>query len=188
MLLTRTLQTSRECSAWAFPSTWTTHYQNLFIYLNTLGVSRSFLCPVNPRLPDDLWKYQYLWDTMALQNVCNFASLFVSTEDRKLSVAIAGEQQWGGANPWISSGNGWRAGGVVALFICEGTVKKITAGRKEEGLEMICRADVPSLVLFTHLIGYWNCCRIQGMFHRVPEQYSEGEGVCEQCLCHSKGL
>lgn len=124
MLLTRTSQTSREFSAWAFPSSWTPHYQNLFIYLNTSGVSRSFLCPVNPRLPDDLWKYQYLWNTMAFQNVCNFASLFVSTEDRKLSVAIAGEQQWGGAAPWISSGSGWRAGGVVALFIWEGTVKK----------------------------------------------------------------
>lgn len=29
---------------------------------------------------------------------------------------------------------------------------------------------------------------MQGMLHRVADQCSEGGGVCEQCLCHSKGL
>lgn len=70
----------------------------------------------------------------------------------------------------------WMEGrGVVPLFI-RGSVKvqfkKITAGRKEEVSETICRADV--LFAFPYLIaGHWDCCRIQGMLHGAAQREQE---------------
>lgn len=132
---------------------------------------------------------------MAFQNVCNFASLFVSTEDRKLSVAIA-RRVWGAAVGRSSSMDilrQWMEGrggcGIIYPQHCEGTDKKIPAGRKEDGSETICRADVLTVVPLIYLIiGYCGCCRIQGMLRRVADQCSKGVGVCERCPRHSKGL
>lgn len=80
----------------------------------------------------------------------------------------------------------------MALFIhstVKVQIKKIPAGRKEDGSETICRADVLTVVPLIYLIiGYCGCCRIQGMLCRVADQCSKGVGVCERCPRHSKGL
>lgn len=80
----------------------------------------------------------------------------------------------------------------MALFIhstVKVQIKKIPAGRKEDGSETICRADVLTVVPLIYLIiGYCGCCRIQGMLRRVADQCSKGVGVCERCPRHSKGL
>lgn len=75
---------------------------------------------------------------MAFKNVCIFASLFVSTEDRKLSVAIAG-RVWGAAVVRSSSmdilrhGGGQGGRGIIYPQHCEDTVKKNHCWEKRGG-------------------------------------------------------
>lgn len=93
----------------------------------------------------------------------------------------SGEEQ---LRQWMGGGQGgW---GIISPQHCEGTVQKNHCWEKRGGFRDNLQSRCANCGSSYVIIGYWDCCRIQGMLLRVAHQCSEGVEVCE--LCHSKGL